>query len=232
VDFLNPMVLPVDLRPFERLGSADFYVPDDGPRPAVIIVHGGPLPAELEPKPRDWPVYRAYGSLLAQRGVVGVTVGHRLHSPADYPTANQDVHDAVEAVRADPRVDADRVALWFFSGGGMLSTDWLLSPPSWLRCLALTYPLVAPPEGWPVDPHFRPIEAVTHAGDLPIVLTRVGLERPDVAVHVDEFATVAAKGNLHVIDVPNGRHSFDNLDDTDESRDAITSAITAVLARL
>src|SRR4051812_23447328 len=114
---LNPFVLPIDIVPAERRGPLDLYLPEASqPCPAVVFVHGGPIPAALRPTPRDWPAYQAYGSIAAARGVVGVTVDHRLHSPADYPLAAADVAAAVETVRADPRVDADRVAIWFFSG--------------------------------------------------------------------------------------------------------------------
>lgn len=56
-------------------------------------------------------------------GVVAVTVDHRLHSLADYPTAAIDVASAVQQARTLTEVDADRVALWFFSGGGLLTAD-------------------------------------------------------------------------------------------------------------
>jgi dipeptidyl aminopeptidase/acylaminoacyl peptidase len=135
--------LPLPPRPAERHGPIDLYLPDGRlPRPAVVFVHGGPIPADLRPTPRDWPVYQGYGSVAAARGVVGVTVDHRLYEPAGYPLAAADVAEAVERARADPRVDRDRVALWFFSGGGLLLADWLRQPPDWLRCLAASYPLL------------------------------------------------------------------------------------------
>ena len=234
-DYLKPFVLPVETRTAERRDNVDFYLPDtDQPRPAIVFVHGGPTPAELSPTPRDWPVYRAYGSLAASRDTVGVTVGHRLHSVTAYPTAAEDVAAAVELVRADPRVDADRVAMWFFSGGGPLSADWLRDPPAWLRCVAASYPLLVGLPGWGVPDRFRPIEAVAHAGALPIVLTRVGREHPQVAAGVEEFVTAARSvgAHLQIIDVPNGHHGFDYVDDTDESRKAIEEALDAVLGTL
>lgn len=89
--------------------------------------------------------------------MIGATLDHRLHSLADFPLAAQDVADAVELLRADPRVDGERIALWFYSGGGLLSADWLSAPPSWLRCLAASYPILAPLPGWhAVDSRFRP----------------------------------------------------------------------------
>ena len=110
--YLKPLVVPFDARPAERHGTVDLYLPDaTEPRPAVLFVHGGPVPADQRPTPRGWPVFQGYASIVAGRGMVGAVVDHRLHTPADYPRAAHDVAGAVEAVRADPRVDADRVAL-------------------------------------------------------------------------------------------------------------------------
>lgn len=233
MDILKPLVLPVTIRDAERHGAVDLYPPDDvtRARPAVLFVHGGPLPAEFRPTPRDWPMFQAYGSLVAARGVVGATVDHGLQTPADYATPAAAVEAAVELIRADPRVDANRVALWFFSGGSPLSADYLRRPPAWLRCVAFNYPLLAPLPGWPSDPRFRPAEAVTEAGDLPIVLTRVGREDPAVQETVQAFID-AAKTRLEVVEVPNGRHSYDIKDDEDASRAAIQRAVDLVLATM
>ncbi|GIG56299.1 hypothetical protein Lfu02_06710 [Longispora fulva] len=244
-DFLRPLVVATPERAALRVGHVDLYLPDgDGPRPAVVFVHGGPLPADMVPLPRDWPVYRGYGSLLASLGVVAATVDHRLRVVAgpdgavvDYPTAAEDVASAVAAVRADPRVDADRVVLWFFSGGGLLSAEWLRERPAWLRGVALTYPLLAPmPEWGAVDGRFLPAEAVGEPGAPvpPVVVTRVGLEREALAERVESFLVAAGKAGVavEVVDVPNGRHAFDAVDDTDESREAVRRVVARVLELL
>jgi acetyl esterase/lipase len=231
---MQPFVIDVMTRVAGRSGRMDLYLPEDltQPVPAIVFVHGGPIPAELRPTPRDWPVFQGYGSLCAERGVAAVTLDHRLHDLASYPDAAADVTEAVEAVRADPRVDADRVALWFFSGGSPLSADWLRTPPAWLRCVAATYPYLGAPPG--MEARFSPAEVVASAGDLPIVLTRVGLERPPVAATVTAFveAANACGARLEIIDVPNGQHGFDSLDHTAESRDAVTRALDSVLGFL
>jgi hypothetical protein len=235
MDFLTPFVLPVASRTPEHHDTVDLYLPDDTtrPQPAVLVVPGGPLPAQVRPRQRDWPMYQAYGSLIAGRGMVGAVAGHRLHGPGDYPAAAGDVLAAVEALRADPRVDGDRLALWFFSGGGLLSADWLREPPPWLRVLALTYPLLASVPGWPPVPgRFDPIGALSGAADLPIVLTRVGRENPFMAEAVERFVEAGSKARLEIIDVPEGQHSFDVLDDADTSRAAIIQAADLVTAAL
>jgi acetyl esterase/lipase len=227
---LSPFVLPIDIRAAERHGAVDLYLPDAGePRPAVVFVHGGPVPADQHPTPRGWPIFQSYASIMAARGVVGVTVDHRLHAPTDYPLAADNVAAAVELTRAHPGVDADRVAIWFFSGGGPLLADWLRTPPEWLRCVAATYPLLAAPPG--ADARFQPAEAVAGAGALPIVLTRAGRDYPLITSTIEAFvaAAHACEARLEIIDVPDGQHSFDVLDHTDESRKAVERAIDAVL---
>jgi dienelactone hydrolase len=231
-EFLQPFVLKTEARVADASG---LYLPDaEGPQPALVLVHGGPLPDEVRPTPKDWPVFQGYARLLASEGVVAAVAEHGLNSPAAYPRAASRLATAVEEIRADPRVDADRIGMWFFSGGGLLLADYLAEPPAWLRVAAASYPLLAPPAGWPVDPRYRPAETVAAAGQLPIVLTRVGREDPMIAEGVEEFVTaaVAARARLEIVDVPDGRHSFDLRDDTDQSRAAIVHAATSVVTAL
>ena len=234
--YLQPFVLPLAEARRDRDGSLDFYWPDGSDAenlPAIVFVHGGPVPADRRPTPRDWPVYVGYGSLAASRGVLGVTVDHRLHSVDDFPLAAADVAAAVERVRKLAGVDRDRVALWFFSGGGLLAADWLASPPPWLRCLAASYPVLAPPSG-ELDARFRPVEAVQAAGALPIMLTRVGRERAEIAATVEAFLAEAElrQVQVKVIDVPEGQHAFDVLDHTASSRAAVREAMSWVVTTL
>lgn len=232
-DFLKPFVLPVSPTEPERHGRVDLYPPvASEPRPAIVIVHGGPVPAQVVPAPREWPLFQGYGSLAAARGCVGVTVGHRLHHPGAYADAADDIAAAIAFARADPRVDAGRVALWFFSGGSPLSADWLRAPKPWLRVVAFNYPLLAEIPGFALEARFRPVEAATTT--VPVVLTRVGRESPAIAATVEAFVDAARAGDtpLTVVDVPNGHHSFDAVDDTDESRAAVERAFAAVHAHL
>jgi hypothetical protein len=201
------------------------------PSPAVVFVHGGP--------DRSAP---GYGAVMAARGVVGVTVEPDLDGDPDaYGQADAQVRTAIDQVRDDRRVDAGRIALWFFAGGGLLSAEWLRTPPPWLRCVALTYPLLDALPGRSVWPRFRPITAVEvvgaaaaagvagamRAGELPIVLTRAGRERPEIAATVEAFvaAAEAADASLTIVDVATGRHGGD-------ARQAITVAVDHVLATL
>ncbi|GHA89274.1 alpha/beta fold hydrolase [Streptomyces termitum] len=227
-DFL----LDPPVAPRERHGRVDLHLPaGEEPRPTVVLVHGGPVDPGRRPTPRDTPFLLGYGRLAADAGLVGATLDHRLHALTDYPRAAADLAEAVERVRAHPRTDPDRVALWFFSAGGLLAADWLAAPPPWLRCLALSYPVLAPPPGWDaVDARFRPVAALFGTGRLPLVLTRAGREHAPFAATVRAFLAAAGEHgtDVEVVDVPEGRHGFETLDPTDASRAAVTRAMAAV----
>lgn len=224
--FLRPFVLPHEpVEPVRRAG-VDLYLPAGGPAPAAVLVHGGPVPAEWPWQPAAWSAFRGYGSLLARAGVVGVMLEHGFHGPGDLPAAAADVRRLVDAARSDPAVDGDRVALWFFSGGGPLAGEWLADPPAWLAAVALTYPQVdLPPDAGLVTP----LQAVGGTR-VPVLLTRVEHETPRLVP--GQEALLAAGGPVQVHDVPGARHGFETLDDTDAARTAISAGVDWVTTRL
>jgi acetyl esterase/lipase len=232
--YLQPFVLDVEQAADERVdrvGELDFYRPAGTARTgAILLIHGGPGPADLEVSPRDWPVYQGYATAIAQRGQVAVTVDHSLIRGLDQlTTAADDVEAAVGLLRADPQIDPDRVGLWFFSGAGLLAGEWLDSCPDWLRFVALTYPRLATPPG--VDELVSAAEVIGKHKDLPVLLTRVGREREELAGPVAEFVSAGGTA-LDIIDVPKGQHGFDMLDHDEESRAAVTKALDWAIAHL
>ncbi|MEV6410428.1 nuclear transport factor 2 family protein [Kribbella sp. NPDC051718] len=232
--YLQPFVLDVAQgaeHRVDRVGELDFHRPAGTARTgAILLIHGGPGPADLEVSPRDWPVYQGYAAAIALRGQVAVVVDHSLIRGLDQlTTAADDVEAAVGVLRADPQVDPDRVVLWFFSGAGLLAGEWLDSRPDWLRAVALTYPLLATPPG--VDELVSAAEVIGKHSDLPVLLTRVGREREELARPVAEFVS-AGGAALDIIDVPKGQHGFDMLDHSEESRAAVTKALDWAIAHL
>ncbi|QWF85145.1 hypothetical protein [Amycolatopsis sp. CA-230715] len=199
-----------------RHGGFDLYRPDglDGPAPVVVFVPG-PVPAELPVPPREWPLFQGYGRVVAGRGVLAAVLDLPYHSLPDVPAVRGEFAARVESVRTLPEVDSARVAVWAFSGGGLLVKHWLAESPEWLRCLGLTYPVLGTDE----DDHV----SQPHDG-LPVVLTRAGLEDPRYQSFVDEIADAVRR-----VDVPDGRHGFDIADHTDQSRRAVLDAVELVV---
>ena len=139
----------------------------------------------------------------------------------------------IEAAQTHPHVDPDRIVVWGFSGAGMLLGPLVEESPAWLLGVALSYPCCRPLEDAPSAPVML-AEAVADAGELPILLTRVGLERDEIAETVTEFVAAAESVGavLDVIDVPHGHHGFDQVDPGEESQTAVRAAMAWVTARL
>src|SRR4051812_29378823 len=148
--------LPPHLQPFvlahepvmpARSGRLDLYLPASGtPAPVVLMVHGGPVPPDRPVRPPQWPAYQAYGALLAHADLVAAMFEHRFVDDESLAIARDDVRSALEEVPADPRVDPERVALWFFSAGGLLMGSFLDPVPSGVVAVAGTYAAVADPD--------------------------------------------------------------------------------------
>ncbi len=115
----------------------------------------------------------------------------------------------------------------------MLLGPWVQESPAWLRGVAASYPCCRPLEDAPNAP-VTLADAVADAGELPILLTRVGLERDEVATTVTELvdAAEACGAALDVIDVPNGHHGFDQVDPGEESQQAVRAAMSWVTTHL
>jgi acetyl esterase/lipase len=194
--------------------------------PAVFFVHGGPIPADFTP-PTQWGVFVSYGELAAASGLVGVTFNHRLFALADFDRSQSDVAAAIDYVRShatELNVDADRIALWYFSGGGLLMTPLLLDRPDYVRCVLAFYAYLQPVE----------MQVRTKGTGLPIFIARAGLDQRMINETIDLFVQEALAGNamLDVMNHPAGRHGFDTLDDDDRSREIIARAVAFAQAHV
>ena len=131
-----------------------------------------------------------------------------------------------------PEVDSQRIAVWAFSAGALLIGRWLADSPEWLRCVALTYPVLANPAADAPATSVEPADMVRPGR--PLVLTRVGKEQAQRQATVDRFlARAQATGAVvQVIDVPDGQHGFDMLDHTDRSRSGVRDAVDLVVGYL
>jgi acetyl esterase/lipase len=200
-----------------------------GRRPAVVFVHGGPVPEGHSA--RDSAVFTGYGALAAAAGLAGITFDHPLHATIDHPRS-ADVLGAVLAhTRELDEVDPDHVALWCFSGGGALAADWLRASPPWLRMIAWTYPVLAPPPDRPGDrERFDCISAASAAPDLPKLLVRVGAEYPQLVA--TQAAFVASADSLEVVDLPGAAHGFETQGYDGEARQGVGRAMSRVAGAL
>ena len=261
LDLSRRIVYPVDAGHIARRrlvyktdGAAglamDVYGPADRPAhvrlPAVLFVHGGPIPREML-APTEWGVFISYGELAVASGFVGVAFNHRLHAPTDYLTAQGDMQAAIDYLRShadDLGVDADRIGVWVFSGGGPLLAWCLRDRPAFVRCLLAFYAildlrhLLPPDAAGELVARAHAFSPAAHVGaasaTLPIFVARAGRDSAVINTSIDTFVREALAANIW-IDLVNhsaGQHGFDILDDDERSREIITRAIAFAKARL
>jgi dienelactone hydrolase len=222
------LILPTRfVAPVDR-GDFDLYLPEQGGRPPVVVLVHGLFQQPPPVSPRRTPFFQAYASQLAHRGVAAVMFDHELTGGMRYPEAAATLDRVLSAVRGASEVDGNKVAGWFFSGGGPLAYPLLDAGHDWLRCVALTYPLL-PTEDIPGWPSLS--DAVRGLGDTPAVLTLVEHELP--AFVAGQRALLEARPvGLTTIDVPAAEHGFDAGPDTEHGRAAVSAALTAVAGHM
>jgi dienelactone hydrolase len=224
--YLRPFVVPHETVEPVRSGLLDVYLPASAPAPAVLMVHGGPVPRDLAVRPPDWPAYRAYGALLAQAGLVGGMFEHGLVDESTLGTAQENIRGAAAALRAHPCVDPDRFGMWFFSNGGLFMGSVLADPPTWgVAAVSGSYAAVAHPD---VNYPALPKATVTaELSDIPLLLVLPEHDYEWIVTASTELLEHCATEHraVDVIEVPGGHHAFDTVDDNDEARDAVRSSI-------
>ena len=241
---------------YRRVGETDLkmdvYLPPGlgaaERRPAVVLVHGGALPANLLTEPKEWGQLRSLGELLAASGFVAVTFNHRFFGMKTLPDPESDLFALLDRIRGgadDLRIDRDRIGLWVFSGSGLLLARPMRESPPFVRALVSYYALLDPagiekgrpgsiPE--PVARDFSPLRVLSERGRAipPILIVRAGLDRPQINESVDQFVRLALEKNadVEVVNVPEGHHGFDIEDITERSREVLRRTLAFLRARL
>ena len=102
----------------------DAFVPkEDGPHPAVLVVHGGAW------KSGDRNQLRGYANLLAKRGFVCFAIDYRLAPQNKFPAQIEDCRAAVKWIRThatDYKVSPDKIGAIGYSAGGHLVVIWII----------------------------------------------------------------------------------------------------------
>jgi len=210
-------------------------------RPAVILVHGGPVPEAMRPKPKDWAVFVGYGRMLAASGLTAVAFNHRIHGPTALADAAGDVAAAVAHVRAHGEelgVDPDRIALWAFSGGGPFLSAPLREQWPFVRAIVAYYTVldlqVTPPGAASgitdeTRREFSPLLHLAGSGEKtpPLFVARAGRDNPWLNATIDRFVQEALARNaaLELMTHPTGQHGFDIVDDDARSREIIARTL-------
>jgi acetyl esterase/lipase len=214
-------------------------------RPVVVFVVGG-VGAGVEP--RTWPGYASWGRLAAASGFIGVTFTHRLGFPKRYyKEAASDLRDLLGFLRTHAEayhLDAGRVALVVYSGGGPLLTVPFRDRPASVRCIVGFYPFLDTDHVDPVAAQtppdevreFSPLRHLEPAASMPpVLILRAGRDGiAGVNASIDRFAVEALSRNLPftLANHPDGEHGFDARNDVPRTRELIAQAVQFLHAHL
>ncbi len=175
-------------------------------RPVVVFVNG--VGDRGTRRLKEWPVYVHWQRAAAASGLPAVMFDARFGREV----TQEDMADFFDAFRADAPshgLDPDRVSLWACSSNVSFAYAYAMAPGrEWVRSFALYY-------GSTWDAENDPIRA-----DLPVQVILAGRdqERLNTSLRTLVLRAVEAGAPWHFVSYTEGRHAFDVLDDTTESR--------------
>src|SRR5262245_10650893 len=115
------------MEPYTVIHRPEGTTPSSG-WPAILFIPGKGS-HDTQP-PQRWGILQSYRELAAAAECVGVVLSYRRQQA--------DVTAAIGYVRNHANelgIDANRLALWAFSGAGALLSEFLRQRPAYIRCL-------------------------------------------------------------------------------------------------
>jgi dienelactone hydrolase len=180
-------------------------------RPVLVFVNTRHGTAQ-----RTHGIYTGWAAAATARGFVAILPD----AAPDFAAGFDALLAHVQANAAALGVDPGRVAVYAASGNAFTAFPVLQDPKRTGVHAAVLYYGGAP------TPAFRP--------DLPVLVVRAGLDRPQLNRDVDALiaAGLAANAPLEVLNFAGGRHAFEMLDDNDVTRTAIDRTLEFVATAL
>ncbi len=188
-----------------------------GPPPVVIFINGvgagraGNLPM------REWGIYSSWARLCAVSGMAAIV--HDVRSEH----AAQDAADLLAHVQREAAalgVAGNDMCLWSCSANVRVGFPLAYDPVNtFVKAAVIFY-------GVPDSTLPRP--------DLPVLVGRAGLDSPNINGALDRFVARALRVNAPVtlLNVHNGHHAFDLIDNDDQSRAAVRATLDWMAAQL
>ena len=186
-----------DLR-FDATHTFDLYRPAgaNGALPVVVFLNG-----VGRPDLKEWGQYTSWPRLVAARGMAAVT--HQSEGNEVEPQVDGLLRYLREHA-AELKIDASRIAIWACSANGRVGTSLAAKMPA-LRAAVFYYAAM----------NTEPKNV-----NLPVLVARAGLDALPLNQGIDRWVAqaVAIDAPVTLMTYPEGRHGFELLDDTPESK--------------
>lgn len=211
--------------------TLDVYYPldllPDTTRGAVLFVHGGSQPEDVEHITQSRQ-YRSWSQLIAASGLIAVMFKHRTDEGySNLPEAANDVDDLIAYIRSQSEtlhINPDALAIWTASSGppaGLRTT--LRDTPPYIRGIVAYYGVMSllnrthftySEEEEPLLREFSPAYHLSRqdpAKIAPLFVVKAGLDRAFLNESIDEVVSIASRRNIPItfMNHPTGEHGFD-----------------------
>ena len=197
-----PGMESVDVRKdvvYDGTHKLDLYRPknDASALPVVIFINGVGAPNF-----KEWGQYTSWPRLVAAKGLAAISYQTEGDSAGQTDALLRYVLEHAAELKIDPK----RVAIWACSANGRVGTALIANQPADAFRAAVFY--------------YALMETAPKHADLPVLIARAGLENPSLNRTIDRWAAqaVAMEAPVTLLTYPQGRHGFELVDDTDESR--------------
>jgi acetyl esterase/lipase len=205
--------------------------------PVVVFVSG----AE---RVRDWQWFIDYGRLAAASGLLGIVPDKRYTRNLEgIRNGSADTEALLAWLRGhagELGLAPDRICLWTFSAGGRLTAVGLRKDGPAVSCLVSFYGVVdlsRDAAGLETGREaflrqYSPVHALEdpEARRTPLLVVRAGRDNPGLNAGIDQLVATALRRNapFRLINLPDGDHGFDGLNDNEASRAAVREALRFV----
>lgn len=203
--------------------------------PAVIMIHGDGSESYIRDA-KDWAMFRQYGRLIAGNGLACVTFNHRAGGMVSgynkIKEASEDVLNLVDHVRRNAdawNIDENRICIWGFSSGSIYLSLFLGSMPEYVKCIVSYYGLLDA-KAWTkkneaVLKRYYPENYLSSGsiGKANLMVVKAGRDTKCILKSIDSFIDAARSNRIEFSYIihPNGKHSFDIMNDDEETRKII-----------
>jgi dienelactone hydrolase len=187
----------------ERELKFDLYRPASASKPLPVILF---LDAFGGQSQRDWVIYTGWAKASTAHGFAAINADTHTEGVADDLDA---LAGYLRQNSAEFNIDSGRIAVYAASGNAYRGLPITEDPKrNWIQAAAIYY-------GAADIAQFR--------REVPLLLVRAGLDRPQMNRLIDEAASKAIRQNVTVavVNFAAGHHGFEVIDDNDAGRDVI-----------
>ncbi len=204
----------------------DIYYPATGDEtfPVVVFVLGFPAPGfsgGFGFKLKDCEFYKSWGELIAASGMAAV-----LYSADDAEPDTLRLFDHLKSNGNKLNLDTVRIGIWSCSANVPNAIN-VLNKVKGIKCASLNYGYMLDLDGSSTvqamadQLHFaNPNEGANSMAEVPLFVSKAGQDAfPGINEGIDAFVALAKERGtpLEFIHYENGEHSFDALDNSEES---------------